>query len=283
MRDKSTANLHVGEPGASRSANASTISDCLVHARIRGERLAQFPGALPDSLEQAYAIQSKSIARWPEDVAGWKVARLPVGDRERFGSERLAGPVFGSTVSTVARCAETVAQIFGDGFAAIEAEFVFELGVTVSPGTDVRTDDDLAALVSRAYCGAEIASSPVPKILDLGAVAIIADFGLNAGVVVGPEIADFRTLPAGSLVTRVSVDGHEVGSANPGPITGDPVQALRFLLDHCARRGIELPKGTLVSTGLLTGVHAVDVGSVARVDFGPQGWFDVRFEAVSRR
>jgi len=183
----------------------------------------------------------------------------------------------------VASGAETVAHVFGDGFAAVEAEFVFELGRTVAPGTMDRTDDDLVRLVSRAFCGAEIASSPVPRILDLGAVAIIADFGLNAGVIVGPEIAGFRGLPVGSLVTRVSVDGQEVGSASPGPITGDPVQALRFLLDHCGRHGIELARGTLVSTGLLTGVHPVDVGATARVDFGALGWFDVRFESISRK
>ena len=283
MWNPTNTNPEPGEPGTSHPVNGSAISDCLVDARIRGARLPKFPGPLPGSLEQAYAIQMASIGRWPEDVAGWKVARLPVADRERFGMERLAGPVFGSTISTVATGAETVAHVFGDGFAAIEAEFVFELGTTVAPSRQDRTDGNVASLVSRAFCGAEIASSPVPRILDLGAVAIISDFGLNAGVVVGPEIAGFRTLPAGSLVARVSVDGQDVGSASPGPITGDPVQALRFLLDHCASHGIELPKGTLVSTGLLTGVHPVDVGAVACVDFGTLGWFDVRFESVSRK
>ena len=46
------------------------------------------------------------------------------------------------------------------------------------------------------------------------------------------------------------------------------------------KKGIELPKGTLVSTGMITGVHDVRIGSNARVDFGAPGWFDVSFEPI---
>lgn len=72
-----------------------------------------------------------------------------------------------------------------------------------------------------------------------------------------------------------------VGEANPGPISGGPFDALRFLLDHCARAGIELAKGTLVSTGMITGVQNVNVGSKARVEFKMSGFFDVRFERIN--
>lgn len=255
----------------------------LVEARLAASVLEDFPGKLPATLEQAYGIQAASIAQWPDDVVAWKVARFPPHDRGRFPAERIAGPAFRSSVRMVESGSTTVARIHDGGFAVIEAEIVLELGAPIPPTDREWSVDDLARHVSAAFGGAEIASSPMPNVIELGAMAIIPDLGINDGVIVGPEIPDFAALSADALSVRVSVDGSVVGEACPGPIVDDPFDALRFLFDHCAGRDIVLPKGTLVSTGLLTGAHDVSAGSVARVDFGSFGWFDVTFEAISRR
>ena len=265
-------------PEAPLSEQDDALSKRLVDARLKAVPLAEFPGSLPTTLERAYAVQAASIARWPDDVAGWKVARLPVGDRERFPAKRLFGPVFGSSIRTVDSGSETVATIYDGGFAAIEAEFVLEVAAAIPPAARNRSDEELAGLVSKVYCGAEIASSPMPFVIELGATSIISDLGINCGVIVGPEVADSTGADASTV--SVSVDGEVVGESQPGPISGDPLKAFRYLLDHCAGAGIELPENALVSTGLLTGVHDVRVGSLARVDFGSHGWFTVRFEAI---
>jgi len=264
------------------SADDDTLSGRLVDARRGARVLGEFPGPLPTTLEQAYGIQAASVRKWPDDVVGWKVARLPPHDRERFSAERLVGPVFRSFVGAVDVGSSAVGRILDGGFAVIEAEFVLELSTAIPPEPRTWSDADIAQHVSKAYGGAEIASSPLPDVIELGATAIVSDLGLNTGVVVGPEIPDLAALPADAHSVRVSVDGAVVGEAEPGPITGEPFKALRILIDHCAREGIELPRGTLISTGLLTGAHAVRAGSLARVDFGTFGWFEVRFEAFSR-
>ena len=265
------------------SPEDDALAKRLVDARLSAQLLEEFPGQLPTTLNQAYSVQAASIARWPDDVVGWKVARLPVDDRARFGQERLAGPIFRPMVRTVGRQATTAAEIFDGGFAAIEAEIILELGRDIAPDINTAAGDDLARAVSRAYCGAEIASSPMPFVIDLGAMSIISDMGINVGEIVGPEIPDFLSVPAEALTVTTSVDGEVVGEASPGTITGMPFDALRFLIEHCAVHGIELRSGTLVSTGMITGVHDVAVGSKARVDFGEYGWFDVAFEPVTPR
>lgn len=270
-----------GTPG-SMSCAEEALSKRLVKARLDACVLDEYPGQLPTSLEQAYKVQAASVARWPDEVVGWKVARLPADDRDRFAQERLAGPVYRSAVQSVDAQSQTVAHIYADGFAAIEAEIVLELGRDV-PSDFEGCNEDLAKIVAKAYCGAEIASSPMPFVIELGATSIISDMGVNAGVVLGPEIADFPSLSADALEVSVSVDGRVVGEANPGAITGAPFDALLFLVKHCGAHGIKLPKGTLVSTGMITGVHDVSVGCSARVDFGTAGWFDVSFEPISRR
>ena len=66
------------------------VSSALVDARLDAHPLPDFPVRLPQTLEQAYAIQARSISRWPDELAGWKVARLADSDRGRLGAERLA-------------------------------------------------------------------------------------------------------------------------------------------------------------------------------------------------
>lgn len=259
------------------------LSDRLVEARLDALVMQDFPGELPTSIDQAYGIQFASIAHWPDDVAGWKVARLPPHDRGKFPAERLAGPVFATSVREVEAGSNTVGQICQGGFAAIEAEFVLELGATIPPSDREWSDRDILEHVAGAYGGAEIASSPMPSVIELGCMAIIPDLGISTGVIIGPEIQGFESLPGDALSVRVSVDGEVMGKAQPGPIGGAPFDAMRFLIAHCGRHGIELPEGSLVSTGLLTAVHEVTVGSVARVDYGSFGWFDVEFEAIPRR
>lgn len=263
------------------SGRDDAVSRRLVDARLSAEPLLEFPGRLPVTLEQAYAIQSASVDRWPDEVAAWKVARLSPTDRERLQTERLAGPVFRSSIRTVEPGSCGVMAIYEGGFAAIEAEYALELGTEVPPSNRDYSDEELADLVRAVYGAAEIAGSPMALVNELGAMSMISDFGANAGLVVGPKISGWRSHMPGSLSASVTVDDVTVGEAAPDRIGRDPLQALRFLIGLSASRGIELPEGALISTGALTGVHHVQMSSIARVEFGSFGSFEVRFEPVA--
>ena len=170
--------------------------------------------------------------------------------------------------------------VYAGGFAAVEAEFVLQLGVSVMPTEKDYSEEELINLVSGWYCGAEIASSPMAVVNERGATSIISDFGNNAGVLVGPQIADWQTRPLDAMPAKVIVDHEIVGETTAAAVPGGPLQALRFLIELCATRGIELPAGTLVSSGAVTGVHDVKMDSIARVEFGPFGSFEVTFEPI---
>ncbi len=262
------------------SERDDAISRRLVDARLKAEPLDDFPDRLPTTLEQAYAIQSASIDLWPDVIAGWKVAMLPVPDRSRFPADRLAGPVFSSRVRAVEAGSTVVMPVYAGGFAAVEAEFVLELGTPVLPTGDDYSDDELIELVSAWYCGAEIASSPMAVVNERGATSIISDFGNNAGVIVGPKIPDWQTRPLDEMPVKVIVDDEMLGEMTAAAVPGGPLQALRFLIELCASRGFELPAGMLVSSGAVTGVHDVQMDSIARLEFGPFGGFEVVFEPI---
>ena len=263
--------------GLSRELDA--ISRRLVAARVAAEALPDFPGALPDSLDEAYAIQTASIARWGDTVAGWKIGMIPADHRLRVGDERLAGPIFKSSIVRIESGATRTMPIYEGGFAAVEAEFVLELGCAIHPSGTEYSDADLIDLVSSLYVGVEIASSPMAAINQLGPTCVVSDFGNNAGLLLGPAVADWKSRDLDSMTAKVMIDGDVVGDATANAIPGGPLVALRFLLGFAAARSIELPEGTLISTGAATGIHDVSVSSAARVDFGSIGWFNVKFES----
>lgn len=272
-----TQNESTNDPGALSSA-LDDVSLRLVRARLDAQPLSAFPGELPATLKDAYAVQSASIARWPDVVAGWKVGGIPAELQATLEAERLAGPIYRASVHDIAAGATRSMAVYAGGFAAVEAEFIFRLNARVEPDDRPLSDSELTERVT-LHVGAEIASSPIAAINRIGPLCVVCDFGNNGGLLVGPEVPDWEARDADAMTAAVAVDGVAVGSATAAGVDGGLLRPLRFLIDLCRERGLALPVGTLVSCGALTGIHEVTVASTARVDFGTLGAFDVTFEA----
>lgn len=258
------------------AAILNAISQRLVSARLDARPLSEYPGNLPINLESAYRIQSLSISAWPDEISGWKVGGVPQAFQAKFGAERLSGPIFRAATRSVEDGGMISMSVFRGGFAAIEAEFIAELAVSIAPGEIDPSEIDITDLVSTVYIGAETASSPMADINRLGPVAIISDFGNNAGLVVGPEVEGWRNRMAEQITIDVTVGDERVGSIAIAMEKG-MFAAVSFLIGLCAERGIHIPAGTLVCCGALSGIHDVEVGALAQVHFDGLGTFGVRF------
>ncbi|HST92916.1 MAG TPA: 2-keto-4-pentenoate hydratase [Brevundimonas sp.] len=246
----------------------SPTARAFVDARRAGQAVRDYPGIEPASLEAAYLIQDGAISIWPDRVAGWKLGRINAPHDIRFGAGRLAGPIFARNILT-AGLTPTAFAVIEAGFAAVEAEYVLEMGQD-APDRDGWTAETVAPLVGRVLTGVEIAGSPFAGINDHGPAVTASDFGNNAGLIIGAEIADWRTRLAG-LNCTMTIDGAVVGTGGASSIPGGPLDSLAFLLNLMHRRGRRLEAGQLVSTGAATGVHDIRAGQRARADFGPDG------------
>ena len=216
------------------NSTGSAIARAFVDARRAGRALPVYPGPQPESLDAAYAIQDEAVAAGPDRIAGWKLGRINAPHDARFGAGRLAGPIFSRAVWT-AGAVPTRFGVIDGGFAAVEAEYVLELGET-APDRGDWTAATAAPLVSRAFVGVEIAGSPFAGINAHGPAVTASDFGNNTVL-----------------------------------IPGGPLDSLAFLLNLLHRRGRRLEAGQLVSTGAATGVHDIVAGQGAVADFGPDG------------
>ena len=68
-----------------------------------------------------------------------------------------------------------------------------------------------------------------------GPCAIVADFGNNAGLIIGPELPDWRETPVEEWKCESFIDGVSAGRGHGGVAPGGPFESLRFLLGVEAR------------------------------------------------
>jgi 2-keto-4-pentenoate hydratase len=262
------------------SSNPATIAAAFVQARLQAQALPAFPGhPTPATLAQGYACQDAAIARWPDRVAGWKVGYIAPERRDASGEDRVTGPIFAASVWPDRPESELDVPVFVGGFAAIEAEFVFRLGVDAPPARLDWTPRDAAALVASLHVGVETAGSPLATINALGPAVVASDFGNNAGLILGREIPDWSRLPESAFACETWIDGALVGRGGAGSIPGGLLGALAFALGRCARRGLPMRAGALITTGAATGIHDIVAGQRASVRFGP--WGEIRCRAVA--
>jgi 2-keto-4-pentenoate hydratase len=240
------------------------IAQSFVDARRAGRSLPDYPGTVPTALADAYAVQDAAIALNEGEIGGWKVGRInPPID----GVDRLAGPIFSRQI--VEEAAEPVAMpVFVGGFAAAEAEFLLRIGATPPAGKTRFTHEEAAALIDAVHVGIEIASSPLAVINELGAAVTISDFGNNNGLVIGAAIPDWRGADIDNWPIEVAIGGKVIGGGKAADMLDGPVGAARFLFELMAERGIALKPGQWISSGAVTGVHAVVIGDRIEARFG---------------
>lgn len=257
------ADTHLaGRPG---TPAADVRAAAFVAARLAGRSLAVYPGALPTSLAEAYAVQSQAINLWPDRVAGWKVGRINAPFDTQYGTDRLAGPIFSRQLIRAGEMADSV-FIFQGGFGAVEGEIVIEVATDTPAGKLDWTIAEASEIAGATRVGVEIASSPFAEINEHGPLVTISDFGNNNGLILGSQIKDWRSASPSDWRLRTLIDGVEVGAADASVVPGGPIESFRAVLEICARNGQPLRRGMQVTTGAVTGVHPIRAGQSAKIE-----------------
>ena len=249
-------------PAAVLTADHADIARQFVEARLAARCTPDYPGAIPQSMAESYAIQDIAIGLFPDEVVGWKVGGVPPALQPKLGVHRLAGAIFARNVWPAP--GDTVVPLpeIEGGFAAVESEFIARIGADADPAKTDWTIDEATAAVDKVFIGVELAGSPLSAINDLGSAVVASDFGNNGGLMIGPEVENWRERLDGIEVETV-INGASVGTGGSLSLAGGAMESVRFLLEHCARWGRPLKAGTLVSTGAVTGVHRVHAGDEA--------------------
>ena len=242
------------------------IAGRFLAARRAALGLSDYPGILPETLDDAYRVQDEAISGWNQPIIGWKVGRIMPPLDGRYGADRLAGPIFASEAARGGAVPDM--PVFDRGFAAGEAEFLLRIGARPPAGQTRFTLEQTAELIDAVHVGIEIASSPLEPINRIGPAAVISDFGNNNGLVIGAEVPGWRTSGLEEWQVETLIDGVSVGTGRASTFPDGAIGAARFLFELMAHRGIALQAGQWISSGAVTGVHDARPGQSVEARFG---------------
>jgi 2-keto-4-pentenoate hydratase len=237
-------------------------------------RVAALPAELaPADEAAAYRTQNSVLQKLGAGIGGWK-ASMP--DAQRGTSAPIAtGNVLRSPalISDLAhRTANT--QRFG-----VEPEIAFTFKHSLPPldGDEKYSRNQVLSAVAAAHSALEIC---VCRLQDFDAAPPLhrlADSIMNEGLLLGGGVAGWSKLDLTQRRMVLQINGQTVHEGIGGHPIGDPVIPLVWIANHLSARGIGLKAGDAVTTGSFAGIHTVDAGQKARVEFEGLGIATITF------
>jgi 2-keto-4-pentenoate hydratase len=242
-----------------------------------GRHLESLPPACrPVTPQEGREVQ----ALWPvlagEQVAGWKIAATSLaGQRHIAVDGPIAGPVFARRVQGDG----ATVDLSHNGMRVAECEIVFRMGHSLAPRGRGYSRDEVLAAVQTLHPGIEAPDSRFSAFERAGEAQLIADGAccndMLVGAAVAPDAAGLATLP--SLVVRAQVSDGRRPEGLGSNVLGDPVEALRWLVNELTSTGRTLAAGQFVTTGACVPPIPVLPGQQVEADFGWIGRIGARF------
>jgi 2-keto-4-pentenoate hydratase len=244
------------------TSDQQNVARAFIDARAGKTPLTVYPGAMPQTMAEAYAIQDSAIALDGRPVGGWKVGRIAAEFVARYGGNRLTGPIFADEILDGG--VDPVMPVYAEGFAAAEAEVLLCFGEVGTRAYDI---DSVRECIADVRTGIEIASSPFPEINRHGPAVTASDYGNNKGLILGPSITGWQGVDLVRMPVEMAIDGETVGAASMEAMLDGPFGSALFLIEILRARGIAIPPGTWVSAGAITGIHEIRPGQRAEALF----------------
>jgi 2-keto-4-pentenoate hydratase len=245
--------------------------------RSRAE-FAPMPADLaPRDMEEAYAIQSEFVgmrAATLGQVTGYKIALTTPAMRAMVGlKDSVAGDMLEKSI--VRNRPGARAQVSAADYVRLIVEF--EIGVEMAEDLPAigapYTRESVAKSVAALMPALELADDRNAdyKILPGRALMLIADNAWNEGAVLGEPVKDWQGIDLAALQGVASINGKNVGTGHGRDVMGHPLDALAWLANHLAARGLGLWRGDVVITGSLVTSKFPKAGDLIRFEAGALG------------
>jgi 2-keto-4-pentenoate hydratase len=234
----------------------------------------------PSDAGEAYAIQSEYVGMRAASlgpVAGYKIALTTPAMRAMVGlNDSIAGDMLERTILR----GDSTVRAADYGRLIVEFEIAFEMAEDL-PAIGAPYD---RASVSRAVAAAmpafELADDRNADYSSLpgSALMLIADNAWNEGAVLGAPVRDWRGIDLAALQGIATINGKNVGTGHGRDVMGHPLDALAWIANHLAARGLGLWRGDIVITGSLVTSKFPSAGDRVRFEAGELGAVELRVE-----
>src|SRR6266446_919966 len=241
----------------------ATAVERLIEARATHRMMAPFSETDPGlTIEHAYAIQDAlraELDRRGEGPIGWKLgATSPSGQAVMGVKEPACGFLLSGQYAS-----GTDVPVSGFANLGVEAEVAFRMRTKlVGPGVT-------AATALLAVEGA-VAALELPDFIFSGP-ARVADFIANSvhakAIVLGGPVTSLQGLDLALEEIVYEHNGEIVGTFTAAEVMGNPLNALAWLANHLATRGLALTPGDVVMSGAISKMLRPKAGDTIRARF----------------
>ncbi len=270
---------HTGESGDIELTRR--LARLLIESRRQGMAL-DLGDLVGQKLEPAGDVEANHVDDVVAELSGWPVRGWKIGCTSEHAQRLLnaAGPFAGRVYTVLepdrSSSSDPEPVVISESFAVeplLEGEFAFTFGAGLRPTGEPHDRAAVVEAVATVHPAIEFVGGRYQEFLGAPLRLIIADAGANIMLVLGPGVP----LEAGladrldALAATMNVDGKVTGSGSGADVLGHPVDALVWLVNHLAGRGIGIDAGQTVTTGTATQVSMLPVGSQARLEIEKLG------------
>jgi 2-keto-4-pentenoate hydratase len=256
-------------------------AEWLFKAHAARDRFAPLPAALaPDSVADAYDIQAAYVgmrSRKLGSVAGYKIALTTEAMRKMVGlDDAIAGDMLEKTIlrgPARVRAADYVHLL-------VEFEIAFELAEDLPAIGAPYSREKVAKAVGAAMPALELADDRDADyaLLPKHPLMLVADNAWNEGAVLGKPVRDWQRIDLAGLKGTATINGKKVGEGSGSDVMGHPLEALAWVANNLASRGLGLWRSDVVITGSLVTTKAPKAGDVVRFEAGALGAVELRVD-----
>jgi 2-keto-4-pentenoate hydratase len=235
------------------------------------------PVDVEDSMSIQEAVHELLTAHGHGVVVGTKIGCTTKVMQEYLGMPHpCAGGIFDTTVQHGA------GEFAFDSFlhVGVECEIAVKLGSVIPAGAAPHSMESVSDAVEAFFPAIEIVDD---RYIDFAARepdwrTWLADDFFGAGIVLGDPVIAWRSLDLAAVHGLMRINGEEVGSGHGRDIiNGHPLEALVWLANAQAARGLDLPANWLIMLGSVVETKWVAKGDVVAVELEGLGEASARF------
>jgi 2-keto-4-pentenoate hydratase len=225
----------------------------------------------PRNIDEAYDMQEafhQLLAPERGAVAGYKIAlTTPVMQKMVGFGHPCSGAVFASGVH------HSPVTVKASDYVHIGAEC--EIAVLLSrdlPAASAPYDRAaVAKAVSALMPAFELVDDRGADYSNLFFLGVAADNAWNAGVVLGEQVTDWQGIDLVAASGAMTINGQPAGEGKGGDVLGHPMEALAWLANTLAQRGISLQKDMIVMTGSIVSTKFLKQGDEVHFEIDTLG------------
>ena len=225
-------------------------------------------GLLPESIGEAYEVQAAyqgALGREFGQVAGYKIAYTTTALQESSGiSEPVAGVILANNI----RHSPAVLNSADFLQPGIECEVGVRMGRDLPASGAPYDRDGVSGAVEAVMTAFEVVDNRRTQGQDTQTqlLTTISSNILNAGVVLGEPVTDWRGIHLAGCRGYMEINGELAGEGMGSDVMGHPLEPLAWLANNLASRGQELKAGMVVITGSIVPPKWLKPGDSALIE-----------------